>query len=574
MKERNNQLEMLLRRKYELTEQIAIEEMILDFEKESLAELKDGVSAGEVQSYLSLDITAVSPGTDSGQMTMSSEEYLSVRDQQADPDFFQGVKDLIAQIPESNGSKYYQRLNVNIGIVADEFLYRSLEGAANLFYITEDNYKDYLDRLDVFIVVSTWKGLGQEWVGLGNPKRLDMRKRLSRIMNVYKSKGIPVVFYSKEDPVNYDIFIDIAKQCDTIFTTAIEVVPQYKLDCQTDRVSVLQFGIEPCYHNPIGMHGVKQKGTVLFAGSCYRKYPRRTLDMEAIFDGVVSAGQTLKIIDRNFRQRDERYFFPAKYIPYLSPAIGHTDLQKLHKLYDWAVNLNSVKNSRSMMANRVYELQAIGNIVLSNDSPAIRETFPNVFIIKNQRQVKDIFRDFTDETIYKHQVDGVRRVMNTETSFHRMNTLLNFVGIPNDFVVRKVCVVVGQLTDKVQEMFDGQKYPEKTLIQLSEFTEAVKTECDMIAFFDEASQYGEHYLEDMINAFKYTDSDYITKSAYFKGDDLVDGAEHQYVEMIDNLFRTVLWSDAFSYDEIVHMRAPMVRKQGYSIDHFEYVEQG
>ncbi len=572
MNQGNDQLEKLIQRKNKLAKQIVIDEMFLEFEKESIAELKNGAPVTEISDYLSLKLELQPAFADAYEKQMNPEKYLEVRGQQADLDFFQGVESLIQQIPDSNGSKYYRQLNVNIGIVADEFLYRSLEGAANLFYITEENYKQYIDQLDVFIVVSTWKGLGHEWVGLGNPKRLDMRKRLSRIIDAYRSKGIKVVFYSKEDPVNYDIFIDIAKQCDYIFTTAVEVVPQYKTHCHTERVSVLQFGIEPCYHNPIGMRVSKQKNTVLFAGSCYQKYPRRTLDMEAIFDGVLSAGHTLKIIDRNFQQKDQRYFFPAKYIPYLSPAIGHTDLQKLHKLFDWAINLNSVKNSRSMMANRVYELQAIGNIVLSNDSLAIKVTFPNVFIIKNQSRVKEIFRDFSDETIYQHQIDGVRRVMNTETSFHRMNELLNFVGIPTDFVVRKVCVVVDQLTERIQKMFDKQQYPEKVLLQLSDFTEEAKCAFDLVAFFDVATDYGEHYLEDMINAFKYTNSDYITKSAYIKGDALVDGVEHNYVDTIGSKFRTVFWSSAFSHDELINLDAPIVREKGYSIDHFEYIE--
>src|SRR5690606_910695 len=107
-------------------------------------------------------------------------------------------------------------------------------------------------------------------------------------------------------------------------------------------------------------------------------------------DGVTEAGKDLKIIDRNYELKLEAYFFPEKYLSYVSPSIKHEYLQKVHKLFDWAINLNTVKLSNTMFANRVYELQALGNILLSNYSIGVNNKFPNVFLVQNKEEVKYI----------------------------------------------------------------------------------------------------------------------------------------------------------------------------------------
>src|SRR5699024_6092135 len=42
------------------------------------------------------------------------------------------------EIAESNGSRYFKKLNLNIGIIADEFLYESFKDIANMKYISRN----------------------------------------------------------------------------------------------------------------------------------------------------------------------------------------------------------------------------------------------------------------------------------------------------------------------------------------------------------------------------------------------------------------------------------------------------
>lgn len=100
---------------------------------------------------------------------MDKEEYLSYREEVADFEYFESIKPLLEMIPDSNGSRYYQKYKVNVGIIADEFLYQSYKDVANFYPITFSNYKNYKSKLDILLVVSTWKGLDKAWEGLGNP---------------------------------------------------------------------------------------------------------------------------------------------------------------------------------------------------------------------------------------------------------------------------------------------------------------------------------------------------------------------------------------------------------------------
>ncbi|NMH67665.1 glycosyltransferase [Bacillus sp. RO3] len=495
--------------------------------------------------------------------------YLEKRDKLADLHFLENALSSINQIPDSNGSKFYSKKDVKIGIIADEFLYQSFKGIAEFVYITQKNYKQYADQLDVFFIATTWRGLNKEWRGLGNPQS-KRRDELREIINLYKEKDIKVVFFSKEDPVNYDLFVGIAQDCDYIFTTAREKVEDYKKDCKNENVDVLSFGINPLYHNPIGMRKFKKRNEVFFAGSWYQKYPHRQEDTKMIFNGIKKSDKGLKIIDRNYSLNHPNYFFPEEYLESVSPEVPHEHLQKLHKLYDWSLNFNSVKYSETMFANRIYELQAIGNIIISNYSLAINNKFPNVFIVNSENEVKDILHGFTEEEIYKHQMYGLRQVMNRDTTFDRISFVLEKLQLNEKPLNRNVAVVVRDITHQVEKSFNAQTYENKSLILEKDLTAQLLAEYDMVAFFSSENVYYEYYLEDMVNGFKFTDSDYITKDAYLHGHELVPGVEHDYVDKMPDKYRTVFWSSSFSVDDLVKFEGEVALPNGYSIDRFEF----
>ena len=74
---------------------------------------------------------------------------------------------------------------------------------------------------DFLFVESSWQGFNDCWKYKiasypDHPKRNN--KDLIRVVNYAKDRGIPTVFWNKEDGVHFDRFIDSARHFDHIFT--------------------------------------------------------------------------------------------------------------------------------------------------------------------------------------------------------------------------------------------------------------------------------------------------------------------------------------------------------------------
>lgn len=494
------------------------------------------------------------------------EQFLELRNSICDLGYYNRIKELVDQLPVSNGSKYFGKMPYTIGIIADQFLHSSYVDAADFIYITPDDYKYDIDFL---FVATSWKGVNGEWKGLGNINNTTVRDKLFNIIEYYRSIGKKIIFYSKEDPSNYYVFLDIAKECDYIFTTAEECIELYKADTNIENVNVLDFAINPIYFNPIGSQKYNLD-EVIFAGTWWnKKYPERKEDMEVVFQSVLKAGKKLKLIDRNYSLGNADFFYPINYLPYISPEIPHDVLQKLHRLYSWAININSIKNSITMFAGRVYELQALGNLIISNHSIGMEEKFPDIIIEDGTGKATEALLKYSGEELYLKKTQGIRRVMTGETVYDRLTYILNCIGIPYDDVSRKIGIIIED--DSLLKMAEDQTYKNKQIILKKELTEIVYQSLDMITFFDIGNEYDMYYVEDMINGFKYTNSDFITKLSYYLENELIEGSEHEYTNLY-SFERTVFWVDCFSFNEI-SSRNRTNEHIGYSIDHFNYKQK-
>ncbi|MDI3410722.1 hypothetical protein QKW52_12160 [Bacillus sonorensis] len=71
-------------------------------------------------------------------MTLTEKEaYLKFLKKNHKKGYYDEIQEQIKQLPDSNGSRYYKKLDLQIGIIADEFLFKSLEDAArfSLYYL-------------------------------------------------------------------------------------------------------------------------------------------------------------------------------------------------------------------------------------------------------------------------------------------------------------------------------------------------------------------------------------------------------------------------------------------------------
>ena len=458
-------------------------------------------------------------------------------------------------IVESNGSRIFKKLDLNIGIIADEFLFDSFKDVANFEYISRDNQetKDY----DFVIFATSWRGIDSSWDGAAHPNN-EKRQEMIELVEKYNEQGTPTIFYSKEDPVNFHLFKSLAEHCQYIFTTAIEVVKNYKEFTGNDNVHVLQFGVNPLIHNPVGTRSsaAKQfKDEVLFAGSWLTKYPVRMSETKKLFDAILREKAPFTVIDRNLHLGNPRYQFPSKYLSKMAPPVAHDDLMNFHKLIRWSINMNSVKYSETMFANRVYELQAFGNIVLSNYNTGINNMFPNVRMVHSNDDFRVIYNT-KEKDLLELQAKGIRNVYNGHTTFHRVQEIAKTIGLDVETYPKEILVVLNNDSEQNLQSFNQQIYDHKSYILESDLEQTNLSSYDFITFFSDEYVYEEYYLNDMYNAFKYVDVDFVTKDE--------NSEAHNYVMSLSDKYKTMIDIESYSLNQELESL-----DNGYNLDYLE-----
>ena len=502
---------------------------------------------------------------------VAQKHLLKTSFEEITPAFLSQLEEQIKKIPTSNGSRYYDAFKVKIGLIADAYLYEHVKNGATFMYITPSNYKDHLGKIDVFLITNAQIGLDGEWTDMVNPKS-NQRLVLKQMMMEFRAAGAKIIYCATEDPSKEKILEGLAKQVDYIFTSSAQKIAEYKKRCKNNQVYHLTWGIDPEVHHPIGCKSSVKYSGAIFSRSKHEAFPQLTDKMKKVFDGVIKAEDGLTIMDQGIKVAGQQFdskksqeLFPQKYWQYLLSGIEEKCFLSMHKLYDWAININYEMDSQTI-ANSVYELQAIGNLVLSNDSPVMNSMFPHIFIIEKQSQVKNMMSKLSDEEKYRHQMIGVRNVMSRHTHYHYLYDILCTIGIEVEPPIKKIAVIIQDNDDRMKKMYHIQTYQEKEWLLMRDLSDETLREYDFITYFSNDAIYGSHYLEDMINAFKYTDVDFITKQAYVMDGQLVSGVEHDYVNHYEDKARTVF--STRNYQSLKELDHPM--GEGYAIDHFEF----
>lgn len=429
-----------------------------------------------------------------------------------DVNFAKVCEGFASRIADSEGGSYFEKLPVRVGIITDEYMYNYYSGIVDLVYLSPDEYVDVMEKreVDCVMFVTCWKGMkGSDYAGL------DGVRKASEVLSYARFNGIVTVFQSIEDPPNYERFLPVAKQADVIFTSAMEMVEEYKRDTGCEKVEPLLYGVNPLLQNPVGFCrkrtaalGGLERG-VFFAGSWAPRYPDRCRMMKLIFDGIENSdGWSLHIADRNLLIPSHKdYAFPRAYLDGLMPPVEHRLLQKVHKIFDFTVNLNSVTDSPTMCAMRVYEVQALGSLMITNYAYSVSRSFPGLFTVFDSDEVGRILGGYTDDEILSMQIEGIRDVYSRHTAFDRLNQVFEAVGVEDRFSVRSVLVVFDEETEEAREFFARQVCPGKELLPPS--GASANGDGFMIRLPGSGLPTSPVYLLDLVNAFKFADADYV-----------------------------------------------------------------
>ena len=409
----------------------------------------------------------------------------------------------------------------SVAIITDEFMYNFYKDVFNLSIVTSGNYEELLEGndFDFILYVSCWHGMdadGTQYVNGGDFSGRQGVELACDILYYAKTIGLTTVFQSIEDPPNYEEFLDIAKISDYIFTSAEEVIPSYIADCANNKVWPLSFAANPIQNNPIGFLSKwknpqdVRNSEVFFAGSWMNKYPKRCTDFDLIAQGVLSSdAHTLKIADRNaFIESAADYAFPHVYTPYVIPPFDHKILQKVHKLYNWNINVNSVINSETMCAMRVYELQALGSIVLSNYSLAVCDKFLNIFTITDVEEAQYILNGYTNREIINIQLEGIRKVLSEHTVQVRADFMLEKIGQNTHRQDAMLYVVYDPNDVNFENQITCQHMTDIVKLRKGEEEQQLKgVQSGYVYWWNKPSE-NPFYLQDMYNSFKFSGADY------------------------------------------------------------------
>ncbi|RVT82062.1 methyltransferase type 12 [Rhodobacteraceae bacterium CCMM004] len=427
---------------------------------------------------------------------------------------------------------------------------------------------------DVVFIESAWHGNG----GLWHLKVSSVSTELEGVLRWCKVSGTPSILWNKEDPVHFSAFLDVAARVNVVFTTDIDCIPAYKHHLGHDRVYVLPFAAQPAIHNPVEVYD--RKDAFNFAGSYYLRYPQRQRDIRTLIDTLAEL-KPVEIYDRNFEKGHPHYKYPDEYKSLILGSLPFSEIDKAYKGYNYGINMNTIKQSQTMFARRVFELMASNTVVVSNFSRGVRMLFGDLVICSdNADQIKARLAPIVDDGTHyrKFRLQALRKVMSEHTYRSRLTYVMS--KVVSDYVPRetpRIAVLAvardAAARDYLLKLWKSQTFDQGHLFLLcsdrpddAEFGSDVSVfaEADMltaalsehsaefVGLMSAADHYGPNYLTDLALAERYSAADGFGKVAHFaKTEDGIalhaaDAAYRpaQAIELRAGILRRTLLSDA------------------------------
>ncbi|QGU08486.1 hypothetical protein COCCU_12935 [Corynebacterium occultum] len=454
--------------------------------------------------------------------------------------------------------------DVRVAVILDNFSLAAWDYEFDTVPVTPGNWRDRIDdSIDLLLVESAWNGVGGAWqyqlTGSKAPSTA-----LVDLVGHCRGKDIPTVFWNKEDPPHFEDFLDTAKLFDVVFTTDINKVPEYRKELGHENIHVMSFAAQPAIHNPIRIKSMHQRGDIAFAGTYFaHKFPERREQMDLLLNAAAEVSPRMEhglTIFSRFIGTDEKYQFPAPVDRYVAGSLPYEKMLSAYRDFKVFLNVNSVIDSPSMCARRIFEITASGTPVVSAPSAAIEQFFPidEIPTVTDPQETQWMLRSLVnsprlrDRMVHRAQ----RRIWGNHTYTHRAQQILDAVGLETSAQERpRVSVLVStnrpHQLEHVLDQVAAQLDVDIELLLLGhgfEFdTTQVESACsergietvrcltapsshslgtclnqlvaestgDILAKFDDDDLYGPHYLLDQVNALFYSGADLVGKAAAF-----------------------------------------------------------
>ncbi|MGP4917150.1 glycosyltransferase [Brachybacterium tyrofermentans] len=267
--------------------------------------------------------------------------------------------------------------SIRLAVVADEFTMVTFGASVQVVAIPRENPESVFDEsIDAVLIESAWAGNDGAWRrGIGYYSD-DEFAPLRRLLWHAAQRGIPTMFWNKEDPVHTKRFLRAAVRCEHVFTTDSALIGRYMSGGRSvvKSASSLTFFADLTLHNPVQSPRNLGAPRAMYAGTYYgERFSARSKELASILRVAAETG--LVIYDRQANNPGSPYKFPEEFRSSVEGALPYDEVIDSYKSHIANINVNSVTGSPTMFSRRVVEVAACGGVVLSGPGRGIEEAF-------------------------------------------------------------------------------------------------------------------------------------------------------------------------------------------------------
>ncbi|WAP52877.1 hypothetical protein OL239_06920 [Arthrobacter sp. ATA002] len=338
-------------------------------------------------------------------------------------------------LPGRNAGPLRALRQLHAGVICDEFTGQLLENSLRTTAVTPGSWQQQLEteQWDALIVESAWLGNAGAWEISDYYTDQKGYENLAALVAACRSRGVPTVFWNKEDPIHYRRFRRVAGLFDHVLTTDHGSLPHYQENPRAKGLthSSLTFFADPALHNPLPGSAAPETA-VAYAGTYYgSRFPERSRQMLRLFAASQPYGPI--IFDRHSSDPDARKAYPDELRGLIRGGLTYTETLDAYKAFPVHLNFNSAPWSETMFSRRVVEIAASGTAVYSADGQGIRSALGDVFPVSAEEEVyrAQVSRWMTDEAARKTAAWAqLRTVYRAHLSGHALAVLFRTIGIP------------------------------------------------------------------------------------------------------------------------------------------------